>query len=181
MTGVQTCALPIYNTAYHHGTRFQTAATRPLLVQFEDGSGLLPIHNVGLYAYGALPSGGLNLEYTVEIGNGRTYVGDEVQNTSDHTPGKSINVALRTKPASITGLELGVSAYRDRFTLLGNPVTEGPITQHIFAGYAVYRANRVEALNEFAIMRHSYGDRQGRSVSYVPGFYSQWSYLVKGA
>ena len=50
--------LGYYNTAFHHGTWFQTAIDRPRIFEFEDSGGPLPIHNVGVSAMGALPSGG---------------------------------------------------------------------------------------------------------------------------
>jgi len=36
-----------YNTAFHHGTWFQTATGRPFMYYFEDSGGLLPVHSVG--------------------------------------------------------------------------------------------------------------------------------------
>lgn len=39
-----------YNTAYHHGNWFETAAVRPFLFRYEDDGGILPVHNVGLTA-----------------------------------------------------------------------------------------------------------------------------------
>src|SRR5205807_6999674 len=56
-------AIGFYNTAYHHSTWFQTTTGRPLLFQFEDTGGILPIHNVGLSASGRIPSGPLGLHY----------------------------------------------------------------------------------------------------------------------
>src|SRR5919109_1309194 len=50
-------AIGYYNTAYHHSTWFQTTTGRPLLFEFEDRGGILPIHNVGLSASGRIPSG----------------------------------------------------------------------------------------------------------------------------
>ena len=60
-----------YNTAFHHGTWFQTATGRPFLFLFEDEGGVLPVHNVGLNLTGSIPSGKLGLNYVAEIGNGR--------------------------------------------------------------------------------------------------------------
>src|SRR5579883_1284535 len=52
-------AIGFYNTAYHHSTWFQTTTGRPLLFEFEDRGGILPIHNVGVSASGRIPSGPL--------------------------------------------------------------------------------------------------------------------------
>ena len=64
-------AIGYYNTAYHHSTWFQTTTGRPLLFQFEDRGGILPVHTVGVSASGLIPSGRLGLHYVAEVGNGR--------------------------------------------------------------------------------------------------------------
>ena len=169
-------AIGYFNTAYHHGTWFQTAITRPHIFQFEDKGGLLPIHNVGLYFYGEVPSSSLNLHYTLELGNGRDYRAQEVQGVTDNTPGKSVNLAFQIHPSQIPGLELGTSMYRDRVSL--NAVS---IVQHIYSAYAVYNHDRVEVLTEFIDMRHTQEPLVGMKITTsVPAFYTQWSYRVAG-
>ena len=42
--------LGYWNETFHHGTWFQTTAARPLLYEFEDDGGILPVHMVGLQA-----------------------------------------------------------------------------------------------------------------------------------
>src|SRR2546423_586761 len=59
-----------YNTAYHHGLWFQTAATRPFIFAFEGKGGILPLHNVGLTATGRVPGAPFGLHYVAEVGNG---------------------------------------------------------------------------------------------------------------
>ncbi|HEV7902233.1 MAG TPA: hypothetical protein VGO96_00225, partial [Pyrinomonadaceae bacterium] len=44
-----------YNTAFHHGSYFATAANRPFLFAFESQGGVLPLHNVGVSATGRIP------------------------------------------------------------------------------------------------------------------------------
>jgi hypothetical protein len=44
-----------YNTAFHHGTWFQTATGRPFMYFFEDSGGILPVHSVGVTATGLVP------------------------------------------------------------------------------------------------------------------------------
>ena len=169
-------AIGYYNTAYHHGKWFETAATRPRLFEFEDEGGLLPIHNVGLYFHGAIPSRSLNLHYVVEVGNGRDYENKGVQISRDVTPGKSLNVAIQARPRRAVGLELGVSLYHDRLIF-----NQRPLVQQILAAYAVYNRGRLEAMTEFVGMRHTQTSQAGiRLRTHVPGFYSQWSYRVAG-
>ena len=157
-----------YNTAYHHGTWFQTATSRPFLFAFEDEGGILPIHNVGLTATGAIPSGRLGLHYVAEVGNGRPYSrGKEpVSNVTDNNNGKSINLGLFARPEWVPGLQIGASVYHDRLTPEGLP----HISQTIFAGHAVYTTPQFEWLNEGILMRH---DPRGQSSIYTVGFYTQ--------
>lgn len=173
-------ALGYFNGAYHHGRWFQTAADRPFLFWFEDGGGMLPIHNVGVSVSGRLPSGGLNLHYVAEMGNGRAYrnPGSEpVQPAKDENNGKSVNFALFAAPRALPGWQFGASMYRDRATPEGAPA----VNQHIYTAHAVYVRDRFEFLNEGVLMRH---DRQvdGHSrVTRVPGFYTQLAYRVTPA
>ena len=160
-----------YNTAYHHGTWFQTAMGRPHLFDFEDNGGFLPIHNVGLAANGLISSGPLGLRYVVEIGNGRNYSpGEEpVQIASDNNNYKSLNLALIARPDLIPALELGVSAYHDHLTTVGLP----SIDQKIFSAHVVYKTQVFEWLNEGVWLRHSPSDTQ--QVFTTPAYYSQIS------
>src|SRR5262249_32299303 len=91
-------AIGYYNTAFHHGTWFQTALGRPFMFRFEDDGGILPIHNVGVSVSGRIPSGDLRLSYVADIGNGRasrTKDAELVQNKRDQDNGKSFNFGLQ--------------------------------------------------------------------------------------
>ncbi len=161
-----------YNTAFHHGSWFQTAAGRPLLFRFEDEGGMLPIHNVGVSITGKIPSGKLGLHYLAEIGNGRDYPSEEqVQNRFDGNNGKSVNFGLWAKPEMLSGWRFGGSAYHDRLQTAGAP----KLRQEIYAGYAVYERGRWELMNEALLMRH----RNAAGTTSVPGFYSQASYRIR--
>lgn len=59
-----------YSSTYSHNTYFQTAASRPILFEFEDNGGILPEHNTGFTVTGRLP-GPLRLRYLIEVGNGQ--------------------------------------------------------------------------------------------------------------
>src|SRR5260221_8972232 len=58
-----------WNTAFHHGQWLQTSISRPEMTQF--GGRFIPVHFVGGLLEGALPAGGMNLNYNVGMGNGR--------------------------------------------------------------------------------------------------------------
>ncbi len=59
-----------WNTAYHHGAWLQTGISRPEMTQF--GGSFIPVHFVGMLVEGAVPAGGLNLNYNFGLGNGRS-------------------------------------------------------------------------------------------------------------
>jgi hypothetical protein len=166
-------AIGFYNTAYHHSTWFQTTTGRPLLFQFEDSGGILPIHNVGMSASGRIPSGPLGLHYVAEIGNGRSSRSplqeEPVQNEVDENNHKAFNLALFSRPEAIHGLQIGFSGYHDLLTPLAAP----PVGETILAAHAVYMVPNFEWLNEVVLVRHS---QEGNpKVFQTPGFYTQIS------
>jgi len=165
-------AIGYYNTAYHHSTWLQTATGRPFLFQFEDGGGILPIHNVGISASGIIPSGGLQLHYVAEVGNGRASrspLDEAVQNVVDENNGKAVNLALFATPEAVRGLQVGFSIYHDHLT----PANAPRIGELILAAHAVIVRPNFEWLNEALVIRHSPDNLA--HVFNTPGFYTQVS------
>ncbi len=162
-------AIGYYNTAYHHGSFFQTTANRPFLFSFESRGGILPLHNVGLSITGRIPSAPLGLRYVAEIGNGRAARpgARPVQSAVDENNGKSFNLAVFSRPSQVPGLQTGFSVYHDRLTPPGVP----NVSQTIMAGHVVYQNARTELLNEAIVFRHASAGR----IFYIPGFYTQFS------
>ncbi|MBV9924203.1 MAG: hypothetical protein JOZ96_04115 [Acidobacteria bacterium] len=163
-------AIGFFNTAYHHGTWFQTTADRPFIFSFEGKGGILPLHNVGLQATGRVPGAPWGMRYVAEVGNGRasrTPLDSPVQTASDENNRKAFNLGLYVRPNSARGLQAGFSVYRDRLTPLGKP----GIDQTIGAGHLVFQDGRYESLNEFVLMRLSSGGR----VYNTPAFYTQFA------
>jgi hypothetical protein len=161
-----------YSTAFHHSEWMQTTATRPLLFEFEDGGGILPIHNVGLSATGRIPSGALGLHYIAELGNGRTSRSPllvTVQNKQDENNGKSVNFGLLSRPKALPGFETGISIYHDRLY----PDTGLNIVQNIYSAHATYEGPRFEFLNEAVVLTHKV-ESTGRLFT-IPTYYSQIS------
>ena len=160
-----------YNTAFHHGTWFQTATGRPFLFLFEDEGGVLPVHNVGLNLTGSIPSGKLGLNYVAEIGNGRPArrpQNTSVQNVVDENNGKAINFGLWVRPEWVSGLQVGMSLYHD------NLIADTPqrIQEYIPAMHVVYTTPKFKWLNEGVVIRHQLDG--GRTFN-TPGFYTQIS------
>jgi TolA-binding protein len=161
-------AIGYYNTAYHHGSWFQTAADRPFIFAFESRGGILPLHNVGFSITGRIPNAPFGLHYIAEVGNGRasrSRLDHPVQSVVDENNGKAYNLGMFARPSKIPGFQTGVSVYHDQLTPGGLP----KIRQTIMAGYVVYQNPRYEFLNELVVLRH---DLNGR-VFQTPGFYSQ--------
>lgn len=166
-------AIGYYNTAYHHSTWLQTTTDRPLMFQFEDRGGILPIHNVGVEAFGKIPSGDLGLHYIAEVGNGRAsrspLIEEPVQNIVDEKSHKAVNVEVFARPVKLPGLQLGLSAYRDLLV----PFAQPTVGETILATHAIYSTPAFEWLNELLVVRHNVSGTS--HVFETPAFYSQIS------
>ena len=166
-------AIGYYNTAFHHSTWLQTTTGRPLLFEFEDKGGILPIHNVGVEAYGSIPSGSLGLHYVAEVGNGREsrspLTEEPVQNIVDDSNAKAVNFELFARPIKIPGLQVGFSVYHDKLVPNTEPV---PVGENILAAHAVYTTPNFEWLNEALMVQHT---PNGGHTYQTPGWYSQIS------
>lgn len=163
-------AIGYYNTAYHHGSWFQTAVNRPFIFAFESKGGILPLHNVGLSITGRIPSAPFGLRYVAEIGNGRASrspLDRSVQTAIDENNGKGFNLGVFARPKTIPGFQAGISLYRDSLTPSGSP----KVGQTIMAAHLVYQNRLYEMLNEAVVVRHTLNSR----VFHAPGFYTQFS------
>src|ERR1035437_6152531 len=109
-----------YNTAYHAGTWFQTAADRPLVMEFADAGGVLPTQAAGLSLTGSIPSGTLGLNYVAEYGSSDTIRLDLNGTTlSDENNGNHINLGLFARPEATPGLQIGGGIFHDRLSGFG--------------------------------------------------------------
>ena len=167
-------AVGYYTTAYHHGTWFQMAVGRPAFLDFEDGGGLIPAHNVGLSVNGRIPSGELGLRYIAEVGNGRPYHDpasgqSPVLSISDDNDYKAVNLVLIARPDWVSGLQVGAGAYFDRVTPDGQPRTD----ELMVHAHAVYLSGPWEFLNEGYYVRHA---PKGGSAATTPALFTQLAY-----
>lgn len=160
-----------YNTAYHHSALLQTTLGRPFLFEFEDGGGVLPIHNVGISATGVAWSKP-GLHYIAEVGNGRsarTTISNPVQNVTDENNGKAVNLGFFFRPDAWPGWQFGFSEYHDHLTPLAPP----NVTENIFSTHLVFHNSVFEVLNEGVLLRHTLDGDLG--TTNIPAFYSQVS------
>lgn len=153
-----------YNTAFHHGSFFETPIGRPRIFDFEDEGGVLPVHEVGLSARGVVPKTASAVRYLAEVGNGRTWTRVADDEGHDQNGAKSTNVGVSLRPEQWGGLELGASFYRDQ-------VRDGTtdVRLRIAAAYAVYRTTAAEVLAEW--LRLSHRTAAGRSTTSDGGYF----------
>jgi len=158
-----------YNTQYHHGSWLQTAARRPLIDEFEDDGGVLPLHNVGFSIHGLIPSGQLGLSYVVQVGNGRNYSdgAQPVLSVADDNDYKAVGVTLKARPEWAPNWQAGATFYHDRLTPEGLPATH----QYIAAGHLVYVTPEFEFLSEAFWIRHQ--PSRGGSATHATALYGQ--------
>jgi hypothetical protein len=136
-----------WNTAYHHGAQIQPTILRPRFLDFEDKGGILPAHDVGLWASGRLSTGANAIHYDAWLANAPRVGADGFldQNTAGATNGHALvgmNIGL-----PIGGATVGVHALTGR---IGGPVDGQSIADlRIFGGYAVYEEDDWEAMAEY--------------------------------
>lgn len=137
-----------WNTAFHHGSWLQTTISRPEMIQF--GGGFLPVHFVGALAEGALPAGGLNLNYDLGVGNGRGSVINRDGDFGDINNNRAWLANAFVKPNFPYGLQIGGSVYRDELNPLGGPVAR----EWIQSGHIAWEHETPEFIAEFANVSH---------------------------
>jgi|SRR5579872_5987191 len=159
-----------WNTQYHHGSWLQTSEARPEMIQF--GGSFLPVHFIGALVEGALPAGGLNLNYNLGIGNGRGAVISRGGDFGDINNNRAWLVNLFIKPDKLYGLQAGGSAYRDEITQGVNNYREW-----ITSGHLVWARENPEVIAEVASVRHD-GIRPISLASNSIAYYIQAAYRL---
>jgi hypothetical protein len=144
-----------WNTAFHHGAWLQTTVSRPEMTQF--GGSFIPVHFVGALVEGAVPAGGLNLNYNVGLGNGRSSVISRDGDFGDVNNNRAWLVNLFVKPDKLYGLQVGGSVYRDKIS----PVTGFENREWIESAHVAWQKENPEFIAEFANVTHQ---RIGTSV-----------------
>ena len=100
-----------WNETFHHGAWLQVTALRPELMRFHDGGSVLPLHSVGLEAFGRQPMGPVGLSYYLGVANGRGPVYSETQNIQDANANKAVYGVITLEPDAIPGLRFGGNGY----------------------------------------------------------------------
>jgi hypothetical protein len=162
-----------WNTEFHHGQWLQTTISRPEMVQF--GGKFIPVHFVGALVEGAVPLGGLNLNYNVGLGNGRGTIISRAGDFGDNNNNRAWLVNLFAKPDHPFGLRFGASVYRDKIT----PAAGLNAREWIQSGHIVWQKENPEFIAEFANITHE--TIAGRAATFnSQAWYVQVGYRLPG-
>jgi hypothetical protein len=162
-----------WNTEFHHGQWLQTTVSRPEMTQF--GGKFIPVHFVGALVEGAVPAGGLNVNYNFGMGNGRGSVISRAGDFGDINNNRAWLVNLFAKPDHPFGLQFGASVYRDKIT----PVTGSEAREWIQSAHIVWQKENPEVIAEFANIQHDLIGGAPRFNSQA--WYIQTAYRLPGA
>lgn len=156
-----------WNTAYHHGQWLQTSIARPEMVQF--GGRFIPVHFVGALVEGSIPSGGLGLNYSVGLGNGRGSIISRGGDAGDVNNNRAWLVNLFVRPDRFYGLQVGGSVYRDKISLASNR----DFREWITSFHVAWTRENPEVIAEFSNVNHD-------EVGHTHPFNSQAYYVQVG-
>jgi hypothetical protein len=159
-----------WNTAYHHGSWLQTSIARPEMTQF--GGSFIPVHFVGALAEGALPAAGLNLNYNLGVGNGRSTAINRSGDFGDINNNRAWLINLFVKPDKVYGLQAGGSIYRDKIT-----AATGDVREWIASGHLIYARDNLEFIGEVANVHHE-GVNPLAGVANSVAYYAQTAYRL---
>lgn len=169
-------ALGYWNDTFHHGSWLQTPVTRPLMYNFEDMNGVLPVHATGLEFRGEGRLGIGNLGYIANIANGRGPMVDPPQVVGDADNSKALNAVLYYTFPTLGNLRVGGTVYRDTlpggFDETGAELPKG--TELIYGGHLVWSPEKFELIGEILQMAHTYASENPDSrllMGYVQGYY----------
>lgn len=168
-------ALGYYNDAFHHGTYFMVPVGRPTMVEFEDGGGLIPAHNVGVHADGRFALGGDHLRYDLELANGRGSEAVMILDHHDTNRPKVANLRVRYEPGgALEGLVIGGNVYFDGIAGItpataagGGPPARSAIHEWIFGAHAAYLERGVHFVAEAMLVQHTELDTGTAHRSYA--------------
>jgi hypothetical protein len=160
-----------WNTAMHHGLWLQTSVARPELVRI--GGVFLPVHFVGALAEGTLSGGALTFSYEGGIGNGRDASIGRAGDAGDVNATRAGVLAVRVRPGTPFGLQLGGSVYLDRVALETTSVDERIASAHV-----VWDRGAPELIAEYANVRHE--PTGGGTATSSDGYYIHGAIRLPG-
>lgn len=147
-----------WNNLYHHGKWLELTITRPFLARFEGDGGILPMHEAGVEARGAVPLAKGRLTYVFFLSNGRGPLVTDVEEFSDHNDAKAITAGLGFEPMGTHPLWVAVFVRWDEIPPNpADPARVRSIGQIVTTLQLDYRGERIQVLSEVAFIAD--GDR----------------------
>ena len=150
-----------WNTAFHHGAWLQTTISRPEMAQF--GGSFIPVHFVGGLIEGATAAGGLNVNYNLGLGNGRSSVLNRGGDSGDVNTHRAWLANVFVRPDRFYPLQVGASVYRDRI----DSALEGPTREWIRSAHVAWTKESPEFIAEIARVSHTPVGSQRSASSYA--------------
>ncbi len=163
-----------WNETFHHGQWLQTSISRPEIVQF--GGSFLPIHFVGALVEGAVPAGGMNVNYNFGLGNGRSSVISKSGDWGDINNNRAWLASVFSRPSSLYGLQFGASVYRDMITPTSAAFAGMAFHEWIQSAHVVWNKENPELIAEFANVTHQQAG--GSLTSNSQAWYVQTGYRL---
>jgi hypothetical protein len=164
-------AIGYWNRTYHHGAFLWTTVGRPLIFEFEDEGGILPLHFVGIEASGIIETQKGLIGYTTTLSNGRGRTPDEIQLTDDLNDSKMVGLELVWRPSGVPDLAVGANFVYD--DIPSDPGVREKLDEFIAGGYVTYTGRPLEVLIEGQYVRHEGGPSYNNY-----GGYAQISYKI---
>ncbi len=145
-----------WNNLYHHGKWLELTVTRPFLARFEGDGGILPMHEAGVEARGAIPFAKGRLTYVFFLSNGRGPQVTDVEEFSDHNDAKAITGGLGFEPMGTHPLWVAVFVRWDEIPPnAADPARLRSIGQIVTTLQVDYRGERIQVLSEVAFISGS--------------------------
>lgn len=165
-------AIGYYNDAFHHGAYFMLPVGRPTMVEFEDGGGLIPAHNIGVHIDGRFGVGDDHVHYDLELANGRGADPLTIQNQHDTNRPKAVNLRVRYEPSgALDGLVVGGNLYFDSIPGATAEMTAGPalgpIHEWIVGAHAAYFEHELHFITEAMMIQHTVLDTGATHRTYA--------------
>ncbi|MAB79655.1 MAG: hypothetical protein CMJ89_09930 [Planctomycetes bacterium] len=162
-----------WNTTYHHGEWLQTTIGRPRILNFEDESGLLPVHLIGLNFETITETAPGELQTNLAVGNGRGATPDPPQIISDLDDAKAVNLAFTLNPSAVEGLLVGAGLFLDSIPSNTDPAagpTHGALDETIWSASATYDGDYWTVLAEIFRIEHDGNGGDAESLGYYLQF-----------
>ncbi len=147
--------LGYWNQHHYHATWTHTTTDRPLLFQFEEHNGVLPLHYVGIGISGNVGLDFGNVEYSMTLANGRGIDSESIQVINDLNDDKQISFQFTIEPNAIEGFGIGANILYDvipnNIDVLGR---ENEIDEVIGGAHLYYTTDPYELIAEYQYIWH---------------------------